>query len=71
VALQECLSLEILRVGERIVVPTRAVGFDYKPLPRPAEVGDDNAAFELERLIHLGALEASGNQEVEYNVLEF
>jgi hypothetical protein len=35
-------------------------GLDHELLPRPPEVGDDAAAREDERLVHVWVLEAAG-----------
>ena len=63
--------LGVVLAGEAVVVPFGAVGLDDQVLVGPAEVGDDRAAVDRERLVDVGTLEPRIEDEVEDGVLEF
>ena len=67
--LEQPLALKVGGAFERIVV-VGAVGLDDEALLGPAEVRDDLATSDEQRLIDEGMDEAAAQEQVEHGVLE-
>ena len=70
VGFEDRLALGVVLAGEAVVVPFGAVGLDDQALSGPAEVGDDAAALESDRLVDVGTLKTGFEDEVQDGVLE-
>jgi hypothetical protein len=67
---EERLFLGVVFAGEAVVVPFGAVDFDDQVVVGPAEVGDQPAALNPDRLVDVGTLKPGIENEVEHGVLE-